>query len=424
MSDHNTDRRPPSLIKTLTGLRGNPRACIYTEPMWGLSMNLCLPYASVYMLAIGLNDVKVGIIASIYMCSQMIFSLLSGIINDKYGRRFSTALFDFLSWSVPCLIWAFAQGFWFFAVAAMLNGMMKITEVSWDCLLVEDAERSQITRIYTWVIICGNLSAVFAPIAAILVSKFSLVPAVRILYINAFIIMTAKIVILYLCSKETQIGVKRMAETKNKSWLELLSGYKHVLSQMLQSKGILFAIFISMIVSISIMINSTFWQIIASKYIGVPDTLLPIFPMVRSVISIVFLFGIIGKMNQKRLKHPLIIGFVSYLISCLLLILTPGTTVFGYICLGASILTEAFGVGTLSTLRESLVAIHAQPAERSRILAVLHTTVMLISIPFGYISGLLSEVSRILPFVLIMCLIVVGIVATALSKQLSDEAVV
>ena len=39
------------LLRTLAELRGNPRACVYTEPMWGLSMNLCLPYATVYMLA-------------------------------------------------------------------------------------------------------------------------------------------------------------------------------------------------------------------------------------------------------------------------------------------------------------------------------------------------------------------------------------
>jgi MFS family permease len=122
-------------------------------------MNLCLPYATVYMLTFGMNDVQVGIITSIYMFSQMIFAFLSGLIIDKMGRRKSTAVFDFLAWSLPCLIWAFSQGFWFFVVAAMLNGMMKITTVSWDCLLVEDAPKDKITQIYSWVIISGNLSA-------------------------------------------------------------------------------------------------------------------------------------------------------------------------------------------------------------------------------------------------------------------------
>jgi len=179
------------LLRTLVELRGNPRACVYTEPMWGLSMNLCLPYASVYMLTFGMGDTQVGVVTSIYMFSQMVCAFLSGIIIDKMGRRLSTMVFDFLAWSLPCLIWASSQGFWFFAVAALLNGTMKITTVSWDCLLVEDAPRDKITQIYSWIIISGNLSALFAPISSILVAKLTLIPAIRILYINAFIVMPA-----------------------------------------------------------------------------------------------------------------------------------------------------------------------------------------------------------------------------------------
>ena len=175
-----------NLFHTLMELRGNPRACLFTEPMWGLSMNLCLPYMSVYMLAFGLNDVRVGIVSSVYMFSQMIFSFLAGAIVDKIGRRKSTFIFDFLAWSVPCLIWAGSQGFWFFVIAALFNGMMKVTTISWDCLLVEDAPKDKITQIYSWVMIAGNMSALFAPIASILVAELTLIPAVRILFINAF----------------------------------------------------------------------------------------------------------------------------------------------------------------------------------------------------------------------------------------------
>ena len=135
------------LLRTLVELRGNPRACVYTEPMWGLSMNLCLPYATVYKLALGLSEVQVGIVVSISLFSQMIFAFFSGAIIDKMGRRRSTAVFDFLAWCIPCLIWAFSQGFWFFVVAALFNGMLKIPTVSWDCLLIEDAPKDKITQI-------------------------------------------------------------------------------------------------------------------------------------------------------------------------------------------------------------------------------------------------------------------------------------
>ena len=401
-----------SLLRSLAELKGNPRACVYTEPMWGLSMNLCLPYASVYMLGLGMNDVEVGIISSVYMFSQMIFSILSGAIVDKLGRRKSTALFDFLSWSIPCLIWASSQGFWFFVVAALFNGMMKITTISWDCLMVEDAPKDKITAIYSGVTIAGNMSALFAPISSILVSKLTMVPAIRILYINAFVVMTLKILLLYKFSTETEIGRMRMESTQNRSWPELLKGYKIAFEKIVASKGTIFAIVVSILVEIVAMLGTTFWQIIVSKRIGVSDTLLPIFPMLRSIMSMLMFFTIMGRLHQSKLKWPLISGFAASIAAYLLLISITGTGTIGYVILCVSLLFEAFGQGVLYTLRESLVAIYVDPEERSNILSILQTTVMLVSVPFGYIGGVLSDISRMLPFVLCMVLLAIGVAAT------------
>lgn len=411
------------LLSTLVELRGNPRACVYTEPMWGLSMNLCLPYATVYMLAFGMSDVQVGVVTSIYMFSQMICAFLSGIIIDKMGRRLSTMVFDFLAWSLPCLIWASSQGFWFFVAAALLNGTMKITTVSWDCLLVEDAPRDKITQIYSWVIICGNLSAIFAPISSILVARLTLMPAIRILYINAFIVMTAKLLILYKLSTETAIGKIRREAAKERSWGEMLGGYKDAVRMILASRGTKFAIVISVLVEIVGMIGVTFWQIIASRRIGVPDTLLPIFPMVRSILSILLFFTIISRIKQSKLKWPLYGGFFSAIVSCILLISISKAGVWGYVILFVSLLLEALGGAVLSTLRESLVAIHVNPEERSGIMALLQTVVMLVSVPFGYIGGLLSDISRVLPFVLSIALLLLGILATALFYRRESQTI-
>ena len=411
------------LINTLVGLRGNPRAAVYTEPLWGLSTNLCLPYASIYMLAFGMNDIQVGIVTSIYLFSQMIFAFFSGVIVDKMGRRNSTAIFDLVAFCIPCLIWASSQGFWFFVVAALFNGAMKITTVSWDCLLVEDAPKDKITRIYSWVMIFSNLSALFAPISSILVSKLTLIPALRILYINAFIVMTIKIILLYKFSTETKVGKIKKEESRNKSWLEMILGYKSAYKKMIESPGTIFAVVISIIVEIVIMIGMTFWQILASRHIGVPESLLPLFPMVKSILSIILFFTIISRIKQTKLKWPLYLGFVSYIVSCLLLISIKGTGVIGYIILFVSILFEALGASVLNMLRESLVAIHIDPIERSGIMALLQTTVMFVSIPFGYVGGLLSDMSRILPFVLVMVLLVVGILVTTVYYSREDKKV-
>ena len=97
-----------------------------------------------------------------------------------------------------------------------------------------------------------------------------------------------------------------------------------------------------------------------------------------------------------------------------MVISVTSTNVFGYAILSVSLIFEALGIAVLNTLRESLVAINVDPTERSSIMALLQTTIMLISMPFGYIAGRLSDISRVLPFILSIGLSVLGIVMTAL----------
>jgi MFS family permease len=380
--------------------------------MWGLSMNLCIPYASVYMLALGLKDAEVGLIATVYMLMQVIFAFLGGAITDKLGRRRTTAIFDFIGWSIPCLIWLGARNFWFFFVAALFNGAMKVPTNSWDCLLVEDAEKSQITRIYSLVIVCGQLSALFAPISSVLVSRLTLVPAIRILYINAFVVMTAKILVLYLCSRETKTGMVRMRETRGLSIFSLLGGYGGVLKIIGRSKGTVFSLVITALVGAVGMVNNTFWQVIVSKKLLVPDPLLPMFPMLRSVIAMTFLFLVVPRLTRLSLRTPLLAGFASYIIGQTLLISVPAEGIFRYLLLCVSLVFDGFGLGTLAMLAESLVALHVNAAERARVMAIQHMIIMFSTAPFGWIGGLLSGISRNLPFVLNIALLAAGILVT------------
>jgi MFS family permease len=366
------------------------------------------------MLALGLRDADIGFVTTVYMLSQVVFGLLGGVITDKLGRRLTTALFDFFAWCVPCAIWFLAKDFWFFFGAALVNGMMKITQNSWDCLLVEDTEKETITKIYSLVIICGQASALFAPIASILVSRLSLVPAVRILYVNAFVVMTVKIILLYTFSRETGTGMIRKRETKGKSMVTLLSGYGGVLKIIARSRGTLFSLVIAALVGAVNMVNITFWQVIASKRLLVPDALLPLFPMFRSILAIVFLFTVIPHITGAvRLKKPLVIGFAAYIVGQSILIATPGGRgLFTYAVLCVSLLFDGFGNGCLMMLAESLVALYVNRAERARVMAIQHMIIMLATAPFGWVGGILSGISRPLPFILNIALLSAGVIAT------------
>ena len=75
------------LINTLINLEGNQKACVYTEPLWGIPYNLYAPYATLYMYALGVRDQQIGLLISIGMVLQVISALFGGIATDKLGRR-------------------------------------------------------------------------------------------------------------------------------------------------------------------------------------------------------------------------------------------------------------------------------------------------------------------------------------------------
>ncbi|WP_420112157.1 MFS transporter [Pseudactinotalea sp.] len=411
-------RRRNPMITTLVTLRGNGRAAVYTEPMWGLSMMLVLPYASVFMLALGVHDAQIGLLATISMLSQVVFGLLSGVITDKLGRRVTTAVFDVVAWAIPCLIWAFAQNFWWFLIASVVNGAWQVTQNSWDCLLVEDVDRAEIPKVYSLVKVAGDFSALFAPIAALLVSQLGLEQAVRILYLNAFVIISAKIWLLYRFSTETATGLVRMEQTRGVSIWTSLWQYRAVLGLIIRSKGTIFSLVIAALVGAVTLVNATFWQIVINQRLGVPDALLPFFPMARSLLSVLFFFTIIPMLTHTRaLRVPTLIGFSVYLAGQLLLVGIPApdgaATLSTYLLVGVCLLLDAFGAGIMFRLSESLVALHVDRDERSRVMAIQRTTVMLATAPFGWISGWLSGMDRRLPFVLTAVLLLIGIIAAA-----------
>jgi hypothetical protein len=290
---------------------------------------------------------------------------------------------------------------------------MQIPTNSWDCLLIEDTEKDEINKVTSLAVVCGQLSVLFAPISAILFSRLTLVPAIRILYLNASILMTLKAVLLYIFSRETKIGKIRLEETRGKSIFSLASGYGGVLKIIGKSRGTLFAITISITVGIVSLINNTFWPVIVSRKLLVPDHFLPVFPVIRSMVSIIFFFLIMPHLTRGQyLKKPLLLSFGCYFIGQALLILTPAAGPLKYPVLCVSLILDSFSLSLLWMLSKSLIAFHVIPGERARIQAIMNMIVMAATSPFGWIGGVLSEASRNLPFVLNLGVLAAGLIVT------------
>jgi MFS family permease len=413
-------RRQHPLITTLINLKGNPRACVYTEPLWGIPFYLFAPYVSLYMYNLGIKDSQIGLIASIGMAFQIIFSLLGGIITDKMGRKRATLVFDILCWSVPCLIWAISSSFILFVIAAIINSMKPITMISWGCLLVEDSDKNQIVNIYAWVYIAGLLAAFFAPISGIFIGKFELVPTVRVLYLISFVMMTAKFIILNKYATETARGKIRMEETKHLSVIKQLSGYVIVIKAIFKTPETMLTLGIMLIMSICNLVNGTFWSIVVTEKFNIPAKIIGVFPFIRSAVMLIFFFTIVPKIKILKFKSPLISGFVILIISQFILILTPDKA---YLFIVISIILEACSLSLINPLLDSMQVVMVDPKERARIIAVLYVIVIALTSPFGYIAGNLSAVDRRLPFIMNITLLILGVVLTYFASTVSSKKI-
>ena len=395
------------LFQTLRELRGNPRVTVLTEIMFGIPYNLFAPFLSIYMLALGVTDQQIGSIASLGLVLQIFSALLSGAIVDKFGRRLSLLVFDLLCWSVPCLIWAAARDVRFFVAAAMMNSLWRISHTAWTCLMVEDAEERHLVHIWTWIMIFAVCSAFFAPLGGWFVERYSLIPAVRGLYVFGFIVLTAKFVILYVYSHETARGVQRMAETRHRSLISLLGEYKSVFNQLLHSKAILSALSLMVITNIYITISNNFWGVLFTGKLGFSNSQISIYVAVRSIIMTICFFVLGPRLtNLRHFRLPLWMGFSLFVVSQLLLVVMPPQAV---ILLVVSVVLEAVASALVSPMTESLLALSMESHERARISGIVYVALIVLISPFGWIAGQLSALDRSLPFALNTILFALGI---------------
>jgi MFS family permease len=405
------------MVNSLINLKGNSRAVVYTEALWGIPFNLYAPYMSVYMLSFGLRDSQIGLLTSIGLVLSILTSLMSGVITDKLGRKRTTLISDVLSWSVPAIIWAVAQDFNYFLIAVALNSLWRVSMNSWSCLVVEDTDPKQLMDIYSWIYIAGQVVAFFAPIAGLLMRKFTLVPTMRGLFLFASVMFTFKFFVMNAFVSETKRGKARMEATRQQGLFSMLGEYSGVSGMILKSPAMLYTVGIMLVMGICNMITSTFWSILVTRKLLIPEQDLALFPFVRSSIMLLFFFLVMPRIREMNFKKPMLVGFGIFIISQVLLISIPAKN---YVLLVINVFLDACSYAMVGTQIDRMVAVTVDAKERARIMALVYVVVIIFISPFGWIAGKLSEVDRILPFILSLGLYAAGAVLTYLAARLAQ----
>jgi DHA1 family tetracycline resistance protein-like MFS transporter len=377
-------------------MRGNTRVVVLTEPLWGIPFSLYSPYVSVYMLALGVHDSQIGLIASISLLCQMVWALLSGAITDKLGRKRTTFIADLISWTIPLMIFAGSQGFVFFLVGGIIQSVWRIAHTSWSCLLVEDAPQEELVNIFTWIYIFALASAFLAPFTGVLINRYGVITTMRGLYIFAVILMTTKFFILNHFATETSRGIERMRETQGQSILSLLSEYRGVLNQLIKNPVTIYTVGILIAIGICNTIQNTFWAVLVTEKLQIPPAQISFYPFARSIVMLVIFFFVIPRFKRSNIKNPMLVGLGGFFLSQVLLInMPPGQPWLLLI----TVILDACSMAIFNPMIDSLLVLAVDASERARILSILYVIIIAATSPFGWIAGELSEINRTLPFV-------------------------
>lgn len=408
-----TIRQHP-LMDLLFTMKGNPRTCVFIEPLWGIPNSLIAPFTAVYMRALGVSDVQIGFALSAAMLAQVFCAFFGGIISDKLGRKTTTILGDIIGWVIPCAIWAGAQNYWFFLVAMILNSFEQVNQTGWVCLLVEDAPQKDILNMWNWVTIAGLLAVFFSPLSGALIQRSSLVPVMRVLYAGWAVAMAVKCWITARWTTETAQGKVRRKETKNVSVGRMVAEYWKLIPAIVKNSGTMRSLIIMVVVNITSMISGTFYSLYVTGTLGIPESYLAYFPILRAMIMLLFFFGIQHRLERYKLKVPMCAGLVLYMLGQLVVIVSPKGTVLPLILYT---LLEAVAFGLVYPRKELMVATFVDKQERARIVALLTALMIAITSPFGGMAGMMSKVDGRLPFMLSIGLFLVAFIVIITMKQ-------
>ena len=403
-------RQPqPSILYTIRTLRGNERACLWTEPMWGIPYNLFVPFVSVYMAGLGLSPTVIGIIATVTLISQVFWALLGGVLTDKFGRRLTTLVFDCIAWIIPAFLWMIAQDYRYFVLAALLNGASRVTENAWTLLLVEDSKEEKLIRIFSIMQIAGHIAGFFAPIAYFFVQKYDLVPTMRWLYGFFLVSMMVKVILVYVLSRETSVGIRRMAENRGKSILRGLWDSRRVLSTMFKSRRVMLTIgFFACFTGLR-GICDTFWPLLVTGKLGIAAENLSIFSTIKTLLMLCSYVFLVPKLNLKRFRNPIKLGLLLFMVQSVCMLLMP-ENLFGFVL--GTVLLEGVALSLLIPFSSGLQMVNIDREERARMLGFFFAISMLITSPLSTIAGILADINPSLPFAMIFCLAVIGFIIT------------
>jgi MFS family permease len=384
-----SELRPTNILQSFKIVKGNTRISVLFEPLWGIPYAMYSFYLSLYMKSRGITDEQIGYLIAIGFISSIVCSMLGGQLSDALGRKRTTLIFDLLAWPVAIIIYLFSGNFRAFVIAQVVNSMCKITAISWNLMVVEDADIEQQVAAYNLLNAINICAGIFTPLAGIIIKRFGMVSGEQVLLGLAAVSMTAMMLLRHHYYHETQVGREILAERRNQPrrnfWKGSFNFWQTLRTQPLVGPALLFGILFNAYIPIGTY-SSLYYGPYLTEALKLDKAAIALLGGINAgVILLVFLFlvPLFSRLNRSRLMTT---GIWVQIVALLLLILIPPG---GFGIAVMVIVLFALGYGMAKPLVDSVLAGVTAGKERAGVYAFYNVGISIFSAGLGLGSGYL-----------------------------------
>ena len=401
-------------------VQGNARACVTFELLFAIPNTMYAGYMTLFMLELGMDKPQVGIVTSLGLGVSIFFALISAYVTDRLGRRYTTLIFDTLGWGAAQLVWMLAQNFWFFVAAAIINASGRIVMNSWYCLMLEDSEPDARIHIFNFLQIATIAAGFFAPIGALLIGKLTIVPAMRVMMLFSNASMLALFFVRHRLVTETATGRQKMLEVRGVGVVNVFRSYAPQLARLLKDKLLVVALLIRSLNFIQLTIRNTFLSVLVTERLGFAAGAMAVFHTLNAVVMLAILLLVTPALSRVTRRWPIALGLWFHVAATAILLLAPPSR--NYALLVMSAVFVALGTSVATPRIDTLVANTIVNEDRSVVNAILAVILLVISTPFGYIGGILSEIDARTPFLLTLAIFAACLILLRVANNMEKKA--
>jgi MFS family permease len=401
-----------NIIQSFKMLKGNTRTSVMFEPLWGIPFVLLNFYLSLYMKEVGITDRQIGYLISLGIITGIGFSLISGVIIDRLGRKKSAFIFDFLSWPLTVVLYAISNSFWMFALATITNSLVRIVSVAWNLMIIEDANNEERVAAFNLLNIINIATGIIIPVAGILVNAYGVVVSERVFLIFAAISMSIMILLRNHFYKETSVGKHLLEEHKKnpvKNSIKTVLPFKAaaIISKkpaaiMVISVFILFNIYIPLGT-----LNSLYFAPYMTEVLMLGKSIISILGGVYSAAMLLVFVFVVPYISRLNNTYVMISGLIIQGISLFLLTVIPaGNLLAAILCM----VLYAVGFGIFRPYIDTLLAEVTEGNDRAGIYAIVNTVTCTATALIGFVSGSMYILNPRLIYIVSIVILVTSVV--------------